>query len=492
MPQLTLRDRLKYFAIAFNLLLLLLLAVQLFKHGLEWLPLTLIASGLLLSTLLYSTSSQWLAQLHRLSQIIQDVSAGRFKQRITGIDERSEIGRFCWQINDMLDQLETFNREQSTSFRAHVDGRFYRKTLPIGLHGGFRKGLENHNIMLDNMANNIQLQQRNQLLSRVQGLSSSSLLHNLASSQADLTRITDHLKVVVNEASRTHQDAEASNTTVETVVQSLGDIALRVDHACDSISKLNARGAEIQEAVSLINKIADQTNLLALNAAIEAARAGEAGRGFAVVADEVRKLAENTKNASISIGQVMQALVNEAETMLAESQQMREMANDSRAKVNELSSRFNQFAASARTTLDKATHALDMSFASLVKVDHIIYKQRAYMALSTNGEAQYVNAVKVDCHSCRLGKWYDHDGKALFGHLPAYKEMERPHELVHQNAHAMLELIGKDWGRDLALQQRIYNHLEEMERASQAITHAIDQMVTQKHDRAGSTATAGV
>jgi methyl-accepting chemotaxis protein len=113
-------------------------------------------------------------------------------------------------------------------------------------------------------------------------------------------------------ARETESAGDQGARSVRAAIEQMNQIRESVSGTADAIESLGKRSESIGEVVAIINDIADQTNLLALNAAIEAARAGEHGRGFAVVADEVRKLADRTTKATAEIGQSIQAIRGES------------------------------------------------------------------------------------------------------------------------------------------------------------------------------------
>ncbi len=186
-----------------------------------------------------------------------------------------------------------------------------------------------------------------------------TVLKNNEIAQSINTVQSEMLIATENIANNTHTINEKSNITVDltnegrSIMEKARDLSDNIDGALkelnNEVNVLNDNAGQIAIVIAVINEISDQTNLLALNAAIEAARAGEAGRGFAVVADEVRNLAEKTSNSTKQIGETVSDMQKSITTVTARMDTITKMLLEQRSGID---SSFNNFQDIYNSSLD--------------------------------------------------------------------------------------------------------------------------------------------
>jgi len=308
-------------------------------------------------------------------------------------------------------------------------------------------------------------------------------------------------------------------------------ISDKVRASARTLTSLGTRSEQVGQIVDTIEEIADQTNLLALNAAIEAARAGEQGRGFAVVADEVRALAERTTKATREIGEMIKAIqretgdaVNAMNDGVREVQHGTEQATHSSEaltrildEINNLGMQIHQIATAAEeqtaTTGEISSNMLRINDIGKSVADHAHTSAREAGRLNADAEALLLSLAnfklkestqlilkkaksahliftgKIRAHlhgelsidpgglpthlTCAFGKWYQGPGSAACSHLRIFREIDAPHAKVHELGRQAVQ--AKDSGDQVKADQC----WQEMLTTSQQLIEILDQLMVQ-------------
>ncbi|EAI8428809.1 hypothetical protein CVS80_00100 [Campylobacter upsaliensis] len=386
---------------------------------------------LIYAMLLHKDESEMIEKLFALSNYLKE---GDFDKRVIYIKSKSKkLAQIADNLNNMIDGLEAYLREINTSITCSQNNEFYRKALPEGLKGIFAHNIEFINKALSNIEVTAKSAFKNALSKTLMDLS-------LGSQNKDMSRITTSLNADINAMNNIYdvvysitKVATENGSQVISLQESMNTLMEVVNSSKETVEAFVANSQNITSVVEVIRDIADQTNLLALNAAIEAARAGEHGRGFAVVADEVRQLAERTQKSTSEISIAIQTMQQDFDNIQSGSEQVFDIVSNSEERISNFSQAFKRLEENSSELGVNFTSFAKKLILSIAKIDHILYKSNIYLALNGthNFDLNSLDAISHLCHEERT--------KMIINELVSDEDLDEVRAAIKENASCAIE-----------------------------------------------------
>ena len=262
---------------------------------------------------------------------------------------------------------------------------------------------------------------------------------------------------------------DVSSVALAKIVSEMEVMGHKMGGMSSSITGLSDTADSINTFVSTITNISDQTNLLALNAAIEAARAGDAGRGFSVVADEVRTLATETNKSASEVAELVTSILQSTRSAVNSVDEISGNNTSMSEGIGELNSHYQTIVTNCNRMTKTITDSSHLSFFQTVKLDHIVWKADVYAMLTGNSKLSVKDLS--DHRNCRLGSWHTTQSSAEIAKNSAYRRLEKPHEVVHQEGFNALKAM------ESSDHVACIKSLQAMETASEKLMLLLNELV---------------